>query len=146
MKNKGEIMKKIFSALFAILVLVNFSHSQELGVRFGDIVGNNVAIDAVFNNIHADLSFGNGGLGAEALFDFLHKPLKGEAFGLYAGAGAFAWIGDPFSLGISGELGLDYHFRNLPLSLSFDWRPSFVIIESTSFAVDRFGFNIRFVF
>jgi hypothetical protein len=39
-------------------MLTGLAHTQELGVRFGDIVGNNVAVDAVFGHkgqrIHAD--------------------------------------------------------------------------------------------
>lgn len=139
-------MKKLLSAIVITILFVSFSNAQELGVRFGDIVGNNVAIDGMYKQIHADLSFGSGGVGVEALYDFYRKPLQGEAFSIYAGAGAFAWLGDPFFLGVSGEIGLDYHFKQLPLSLSFDWRPSFTIIESTSFDATRFGFNVRFVF
>jgi hypothetical protein len=56
-------MKKI---LFTAIVLVGFSQfskAQEIGIRFGDAVGGNYAIDGVislagFSRIHADVSFG----------------------------------------------------------------------------------------
>ncbi len=139
-------MKKLIVTFFIILTMASLSNAQELGVRFGDIVGNTVAIDGMYKQIHADVSFGSGGVGLEALYDFFQKPLKGEAFGIYAGAGLFTWLGDPFLLGVSGEIGLDYHFNNLPLSLSFDWRPSLTVIDNTNFNAGRFGFNVRFVF
>ncbi len=139
-------MKKLIVTVFVILMLTSLGSAQELGVRFGDIVGNTVAIDGMYKQFHGDVSFGGDGVGLEVLYDFYRKPLKGEAFGVYAGAGALTWLGDPFLLGISGEIGLDYHFNNLPLSLSFDWRPSFTIIENTDFNAGRFGFNVRFVF
>ncbi len=139
-------MKKLLSALFVTLFLLNFGNAQELGIRFGDIVGNNVAIDGMYKQFHGDISFGSGGVGIEALYDFFQKPLKGEAFSVYAGGGLFTWLGDPFLLGVSGEIGLAYHFNNVPISLSFDWRPSLTIIDNTNFNVDRFGFNIRYVF
>jgi hypothetical protein len=74
------------------------------------------------------------------------KPLKGEAFHYYIGVGAFTWLGDPFRLGVSGELGLEYRFNSVPIALGLDWRPSLRLIDETKFLADRFGFNVRFVF
>ena len=142
-------MKKLAVGLFIVSLVAGLAHAQEVGVRFGDIVGNNVAVDAVFghkgNRIHADVSFGDG-VGIEALVDLVMRPLQGEAFYYYLGIGVFSWIGDPFSLGISGELGLEYRFNNVPIALGVDWRPSLRVIDKTKFHADRFGFNIRFVF
>ena len=142
-------MKKLGVLLFIMGILAVFGNAQELGVRFGDIVGNDVAVDAVFGHkgqrIHADVSFGDG-VGVEALFDLVMKPVQGEAFYYYLGIGGFAWLGDPFSLGISGELGLEYRFNKVPIALGLDWRPSLRVIDNTKFLADRFGFNIRVVF
>jgi hypothetical protein len=142
-------MKKIPVILLAVMLCAGYSSAQELGVRFGDIVGNNVAVDGVFGfkgkRIHADVSFGDG-LGVEALYDLVMKPIEGEAFYYYIGLGAFTWLGDPFQLGISGELGLEYRFFNVPIALGLDWRPSFRLVEDTDFYFDRFGLNIRWVF
>ena len=142
-------MKKLILVFILLMVLSGVGMAQEIGVRFGDIVGNNVAVDAVFGfkgqRIHADVSFGDG-VGIEALSDFIVKPLKGEAFYYYIGAGAFTWLGDPFQLGVLGELGLEYRFNNVPIALGFDWRPSFRIIDDTEFHFDRFGLNVRWIF
>jgi hypothetical protein len=142
-------MKKLF-VLLAFLSLGKFAMAQELGIRFGDVVGNTVAIDGMFSvgefsRVHADVSFGDG-LGVEALYDFLYKPLGAEAFNWYVGAGPSMLIDDPFYLGISGEVGLDYHFNAVPLSLSLDWRPTFWIIEETDLSGRGFGLNVRYVF
>ena len=142
-------MRKLVVGLFIAVVLSGYGQAQEVGVRFGDIVGNNVAVDAVFghrgNRIHADVSFGDG-VGIEALFDFVMKPVQGEAFYYYIGIGAFSWIGDPFRLGVSGELGLEYRFNKVPIALGIDWRPALRLIDETKFHAGRFGLNIRFVF
>ena len=142
-------MKKLILVLFITAMLTGLATAQEVGIRFGDIVGNNVAVDGVFDfkgkRIHADVSFGDG-VGIEALYDFMVKPLEGEAFYYYVGAGAFTWLGDPFALGVLGELGLEYRFNNVPIALGLDWRPSFRIINDTKFHFDRFGFNVRWVF
>ncbi|MCU0356643.1 MAG: outer membrane insertion C- signal [Cyclobacteriaceae bacterium] len=143
-------MKKLFT-LLAFLTVCTFAQAQELGIRFGDVLGNNVAIDGLFNagkfsRIHANVSFGNDGVGIEALWDFLYRPLGNEAFNWYVGVGPSLGIFDPFVLGVSGEAGLEYTFNTVPISLSLDWRPTFVIVENTDFWAGGFGFNVRYVF
>ena len=142
-------MKKMILVFVVLMLFAGFTQAQEVGVRFGDIVGNNVAVDAVFDfqgkRIHADVSFGDG-VGVEALYDFMMKPLEGEAFYYYIGAGVFTWLGDPFQLGVSGELGLEYRFNKVPIALGLDWRPSLRIINDTKLHFDRFGLNVSWVF
>jgi hypothetical protein len=53
---------------------------------------------------------------------------------------------DKFFLGILGEAGIEYRFRNAPIVIGIDWRPSFKLIDKTKFSVGGFGLNIRFVF
>ena len=142
-------MKKIFALVAIMIGLSGFVKAQEIGIRFGDALGANYAIDAVFgmwefSRIHADLAFGNG-VSIEALYDFLYKPLGGEAFYWYAGAGVSVNFNDPFTLGIAGEIGLEYHFNNVPIALGADWRPVFVLIENTDFKTGGYGFNVRYV-
>ena len=125
--------------------------AQEVGVRFGEVVGGNAAIDAMFSagkfsRIHADVSFGGNGLGVEALYDFLYRPLGDEAFTWYVGVGPSILIDDPFFFGVSGEIGIDYHFSGAPLALGFDWRPTLWLIETTDLTGNGFGLNIRYVF
>jgi hypothetical protein len=151
---KFNIMKKTMVKLIAVLAIVIggivSSNAQELGVRFGDISGGNVAIDGIFSTgkfsrIHADLSIGDG-VGVDLLWDFLYRPIDREAFYWYVGAGPYVWIDDPFWLGAVGEIGLEYHFNNIPVALGADWRPAISIVEETDFHAKGFGFNIRYVF
>ena len=95
-------MEKSISRLFVTLVLIVggllTTNAQELGLRFGDVSGGNVAIDAIFstgefNRLHADVSFGNG-VGADLLWDFFYRPLGGEAFNWYMGVGPYLGIFD----------------------------------------------------
>ncbi len=137
--------------VFAIIVgSVSLSRAQELGVRFGDVSGGNVAIDGIFSTgqfsrLHADVSFGHG-VGVDVLWDFLYRPLSGEALKWYVGAGPYIWADDPFWLGLAGEVGLEYAFDAIPVSLSLDWRPAISIIETTDFHAGGFGFNVRYIF
>jgi len=85
-------------------------------------------------------------VGVELLWDFLYRPLGGEAFYWYLGAGPSLLFADPFWLGISGEAGLEYRFKTVPIALGADWRPTFWIIDDTKFSGGGFGFMARFVF
>lgn len=142
-------MKKLLLGLL-FLGTVQFSNAQELGVRFGDVLGNDIAVDAVFSagkfsRIHADVSFGDN-VGVEALYDFIYRPLGGESFNWYLGVGPSVLFADDFHLGASGEVGLEYKFKGAPIALGVDWRPTFWIIEDTDFRAGGFGLNLRYVF
>lgn len=133
------------------LAAINLGHAQELGIRFGNALGNrsSVAIDGVFalgkfSRIHADVSFGNG-VALEALWDFLYRPIPDAPINWYVGVGPSLYLSSPFALGASGEIGLEYRFKDAPLAIGLDYRPTFVIVETTDF-VNSFGLNIRYVF
>jgi hypothetical protein len=139
--------------LMAIISLaaISMSQAQELGIRFGNALGNksSVAIDGVFglgkfSRIHADVSFGDG-VALEALWDFLYRPIPDSPINWYVGVGPSLYLSSPFALGASGEIGLEYRFADLPLAIGLDYRPTFVIVENTDF-VNSFGFNVRYVF
>ncbi len=126
------------------------ANAQELGVRFGDVSGGNVAIDGIFSTgdfsrLHGDISFGDG-VGVDLLWDFIYRPLGDEAFNWYMGAGAYMWLNDPFWFGAIGELGLEYQFNTIPVSLSIDWRPGLRIVDTIKHDFGGFGLNIRYVF
>lgn len=139
--------------VFAVITLgaITTSHGQELGIRFGDAMANksSVAIDGVFalgkfSRIHGDISFGNG-VGVELLWDFLYRPIEKSPINWYVGVGPSMYLGDPFALGASGEIGVEYRFQEAPIAIGLDYRPTFVLIETTTF-VNAFGFNVRYVF
>ncbi len=142
-------MKRFLLLVLLFILALQPGKSQELGVRFGNVVGNYAAVDLVWafkaGRIHADVSFGDG-VGAEVLYDFLYGRLGDDNLFYYVGLGAFAWIGDPFGLGVPAEAGLEYRFQSVPLALGLDWRPAFQILDDTDFYFDRFGLNLRFVF
>ena len=124
--------------------------AQELGVRFGEISGGNVAVDGVFgtakfSRIHGDVSFGDG-VGIDLLWDFFYRPLGEEAFNWYIGLGPYTFLGSPFELGLAAEIGLEYHFQGVPIAIGGDWTPFLRIIDDTDFKWGGFGFNVRFVF
>jgi hypothetical protein len=144
------MMKKVFFTVVFVVALVTISNAQEIGVRFGNISAGNVAVDGVFGTsqftrIHADISFGDG-VGIDVLWDFINRPIGGEAFNWYAGVGPYAHFADPFWLGVAGEIGLEYRFNKVPIAIGADWRPALSIIEKTDMHWDVFGLNVRWIF
>jgi len=151
MIKKALIIVVVFFS--AGIMTANAQSVGELGIRWGDATGGDISVDGIiglgqYSRIHANVSFGgNDGtdFGIDALWDFIYRPLGGEAFNWYAGVGPFLGFGNIFSLGVAGELGLQYNF-NIPLSLSLDWRPAFRLVENTDFSAGGFGLNLRYVF
>lgn len=148
-------MKEKFRKLFFILTLVTggflTSNAQEIGIRFGGTNSHGgAAIDGIFNygkfgRIHADLGVYSGGIGIDALWDFINKPLDDEAFNWYLGAGPSAFIGNGLLVGASGEIGIEYHFEAAPIAIGLDWRPTFWLIDEKRLSAGSFGLNIRYV-
>lgn len=146
-----KALRIVIAMAIVSLASVHMSQAQELGIRFGDALANksSVAIDGVFalgkfSRIHADVAFGNG-VAVEALWDFLYRPIPDAPINWYVGVGPALYISSPFALGASGEVGLEYRFKDAPLAIGVDYRPTFVLIETTAF-VNSFGFNVRYVF
>ena len=140
-------MKKL---ILLLIIFVSLSaNAQEIGIRFGEVSGNNIAVDGVFDlngsRIHANVSFGDG-VGLDALWDFVYKPLGDESVNWYAGVGPSVYFGDDFLLGVSGEIGLEYVFDGVPIVIGVDYRPTFWILENTEFEWGGFGLNVRYRF
>ena len=143
-------MKK-FALLIYCFVCFQSLSAQELGIRFGDVTGGQVAVDALFSTtdfsmLHADVSFGGGGLGVDVLWDFIYRPLGDMPFGWYAGVGPTVFLGNTTSIAAAAELGIHYSFPDVPISISSDWRPTLVVVSTTAFQTNRFGLNVRYRF
>lgn len=147
--------KKFLIAVAFFFAGIIAGNAQEIGVRFGNVSAGNVAIDGIFstgdfNRLHADVSFGNV-VAADLLWDFFYRPLSYETLNWYMGAGPYLGIiehdGDnDFNLGGAFEIGLEYRFTSVPISIGLDYRPRLEIIDNTNFHLDEFGLNIRYVF
>ena len=79
-----------------------------------------------------------GGIAAGAYY-LKHKPISSvERLTWYWGFGGsfttwdygIAGLDNYYEVGVSGVLGLDYSFDDIPLNLSVDWAPTFVLLDS----------------
>jgi len=101
---------------------------------------------------------GAGGLGSNIAFSGLyehHSDIKTvEGLRWYVGGGGhvnyFSYKGggdDPIiSFGVAGILGLEYKIKNLPLAISADWQPGFMISPSSGFSAENGGLGVKYTF
>ncbi|MFT4856744.1 MAG: hypothetical protein ACI9UV_003201 [Algoriphagus sp.] len=136
-------------AILTMLTLSSFTalQAQEVGIRFGDFYGNNVAIDGVFalgefSRIHADVSFGGNGLGIDALWNPIYDDIPDTDLQWYAGFGPALYLGDDFRFGAAGEVGVEYAISDVPITIGLDFRPYLFLVEETEFRAG-FGLNVR---
>lgn len=139
---------KLFALVlgFALLTTIE-SQAQEVGLRFGNFYGNNVAIDGIFatgdfSRIHTNLSFGGNGLGVDALWNPIYEDIPNSDFKWYAGFGPSIYLSEDFRFGGAGEVGAEYAFSEVPITVGLDFRPYLFLIEETEFSAG-FGLNVR---
>jgi len=123
--------------------------AQEIGVRFGDMYGNNIGLDGTIpikdKRIHASVSFGDN-IGIDALYDFAVESIfRSPDLHYYAGVGLTTLFSSEFKLGVVGELGLEYSFPRTPLSIGLDYRPAIIVLEKMDFTYGNFGLNVRYI-
>jgi len=145
-------MKVWIFCAFSFVLATNLS-AQEVGLRIGGINDHlGVAADGVFtihnSRIHADFGVYSGGVGLDVIWHLVYKPIPitVQPFNWFLGIGPSSYLGDPFALGIAGEVGFEYRITKLPIVLSLDWRPTFWLIENTQIKADSFGLNVRWDF
>lgn len=127
-----------------------------LSISYKHFLNENGAIE-VFGGFRSYSGYGWFNVGG--LYQY-HKPipdLDGLSWYFGGGAAAFFWnydnnfaFGDnddsSFSLGLLGNLGLDYKFENAPINLSVDWVPIFFVNGYGSGFGGGYGaFAVRYV-
>jgi len=138
---------------FLICVLIFFSYhlsAQEIGLRFGDMNGNNIGIDATIpikdKRLHTSVSFGDN-IGLDIIYDFAVASIfRSPDLRYYAGIGLTTLFASEFKLGVMGEVGIEYSFPRTPVSLGLDYRPAIIVIEKMDFIYGNFGLNVRYRF
>jgi len=136
-----------------LICLIFFTYhlsAQEIGLRLGDMYGNNIALDATIpvknKRIHTTISFGDN-IGVDAIYDFAVASIfRSPDLRYYAGLGLTTLFSSEFKLGVMGELGIEYGFPRTPITIGLDYRPAIIIIEKMDFIYGNFGLNVRYRF
>lgn len=101
---------------------------------------------------------GAGGLGSNIAFTGLyeyHAPIKGvDGLRWYVGGGGhvnyFSWkdsdVDAVTTFGVAGIVGLEYKFANLPLAISADWQPAYIISNPSGFSAENGGIGVKYTF
>ncbi len=171
MKN---LITLVFAALLLAAPLTettaqkSMDYQTAIGLRAGwgvsltgkHFINDNHAIEGILNY----RSFGGFGVSwgwmrISGLY-LVHQPLDDviDGLGWYYGGGAYVgfWTGDfdfgvrsdrnSTFIGISGALGLDYTFADVPLNVSVDWIPSFRLTGGgTGFTGEVGGLAVRYI-
>ena len=143
-------MARLSALLLCILFLVTASdvraqNNWEVGLRFGD----NVSIDATVPfgyapRLHAAVyldRFGVAGYGNWA-FNLANAP-KNLKF--YIGAGPELFFETRFDFAVAGDLGAEWVFDQVPVTVGFDWRPALRLTNGSDFHTGNWGFIARFM-
>jgi hypothetical protein len=101
---------------------------------------------------------GAGGLGTNVAFSGLyeyHNDITSiEGVRWYLGGGGhvnyFSWeedYGDPVTtFGVAGIIGLEYKFKDLPIAISADWQPGYIVSNGVGFSAENGGIGIKYIF
>lgn len=108
--------------------------------------------------IEAIVRYRDYGAGSEFNFSGLyeyHAPISG-APGLRWYAGGGAYLGEAsfdypldesvFNYGVTGVLGLEYKFKDIPLAINADWQPVFLINSGGGFTGENGGVGVKYTF
>ena len=152
-------LKKIF-LVTALLLLIGsgkvFSqyYNSAIGVRLGNasgitgkvLFGNKFYLEGIFT-ARWD-GFNITGL-AEIVQPFPDTPGLSWYYGFGANLGFWDDPGDSSSdtdlnLGADFVLGMEYTFEDVPINLSIDWKPYFIIITNPRFEFDEFALSVRY--
>lgn len=101
-------------------------------------------------------NYGNG-LGSEFNFSGLyekHWNIEGApglrwyaGGGVYLGHASFNYIDESaFAYGITGVLGLEYKIKDIPLAISADWQPVFLLNNNSGFTGENGGIGVKYAF
>ncbi len=143
-------MKKIHLFFISFIFFSKLISAQEIGLRFGEMTGNNVAIEGAIawqdSRLHSNISFGDT-VGIDFVYDFVFLPAFNlDNFYYYLGIGITSVFGSNFKFGGVGEVGVEYRFVKSPIAVGLDYKPAVLVLPKTDFVWTNIGFNIRYVF
>jgi len=153
-------MKRIIVTVAILLVFSFQGFTQDYGTAIG-VRGTYVSgltIKHFFDETKAGegiLAFGRWGFNVTGLYEFHAPAFDAERLKWYYGGGAHLgqWNDDypslvnegaNFVMGIDGILGLEYKIKEIPITLSADWKPTFNLTGYPGFWGYGGALSIRF--
>jgi hypothetical protein len=153
-------MKKIILTLAVIACSFTFAKAQDnaIGLRFTN--GAEVSYQRLLgssNRLEVNLglegfSFDPFSLNVSGTYQWVWDlSALAPGFNWYAGVGASVGMaGDIFSVGVHGNIGIEYNLKSIPLAFSLDYRPGYVLPFAEgakgAFYYEGVGFAVRYKF
>ncbi|MEA3446601.1 MAG: hypothetical protein U9R19_17940 [Bacteroidota bacterium] len=156
-------MRKVLITAIVTLCLTSINYAQEYktGIGFRGGLSNGITAKHFLTEktaIEGILITRWKGLNITGLYE-IHKPaFEIDHLYWYYGFGGHIgfWNGDNVSwvndnvdytvIGIDGIIGMEYNFREVPISISIDWKPAINIIGYAGFWGDGGALSLRYVF
>lgn len=130
-------MKKLLVIVSLAFVIVFSAGAQpyktSVGLRMGfesglslkHFVSDRTAVEGLFSTRWNNIA-------VTGLYEVHNEAFEIEGLMWYYGGGAHAGFGNPYTrsfiAGVDGIVGLEYVFRDFPVDLAVDWKPSFDIV------------------
>jgi len=155
-------MNRVFVSVIIFIFSFSALHAQEyknaVGLRGGlpygitckHFTGSKTALEGI-------IATRWDGFSLTGLYE-IHNPTRdypnlrwyyggGAQGGLWNGSNPYvSSLTTTFSLGVTGVLGMEYTFDDIPVNLSIDWLPMINIIQNVYFDPVQIGIAIRYVF
>lgn len=146
-----KTLRNVMAVCMAVIFVVGANaqdYKSSIGAKLG--YGLVASYKTFLNENNAIDIFGGirwGGLAAGAYYEF-HKPIKSvDRLKWYWGLGGsfttwdygYSGYDSYYELGVSGVLGLEYTFDDLPLNASIDWAPTIVVADSYDYPQKTLG-------
>ena len=156
-------MRKLLLTCIIALGLVSISRAQDYNTGLGLRVG-------IYNGLTAKHFLGTKsalegivstrwkGIGITGLYELHNSLFNADRLKWYVGVGAHVGFyngdnaewGSPGTkyavIGLDGILGLEFSFRNIPISLDLDWKPVFNIWGYQGVWADELAIAMRYIF
>lgn len=120
------------------------------GVSFKHFVTDQTALEIVGSSQWEGVMF-------DGMYTFHHNVFNTSNFNLLYGGGGHVgiwgsdvvnhpWleVDENLTIGINLQAGLEYTFDEIPFSITFDWKPLLVLLQSSSVQVENVSFTIRY--
>jgi hypothetical protein len=154
-------MKKVFFAVVTIVLCFLFTETFAqrknvggefaVGARLGGAAGLTVKKYSgsgksafeflVANSFEKDLE----GFTLTAVWEKLAPLNSNGQLSAEFGFGATATWGDEFWFGPSGIIGFDWRLKKVPVSMSVDWLPTWILVNDSKFSAVNVAYSVRWI-
>jgi len=146
-------MFKNIICFLLIVLLCKESFSQNMltniGIRIEGNEPSNIGLTlqrkiATHTNLEGIVHLSDNTFGFSGIYERYHNITSNYTLDFYYGGGVTVFFYSNIDAGISGIAALRYKFKNIPVNISVDWKPTFYIIDAFIFRPRQIGLSLRY--